>query len=207
MPNTQNENETQKAWYQKGHGKVIAIIAGTLVAVGGAYGATALADGKVYAHYKLHSSDEARGGGHGGKWHRGGRRGGHYGHFANMTDAEIEAKIVRMVKHVAIEIDATENQQVKITALVTAVAKDLKPLRAQMHEAGQEIHDVLLADTIDRDALERVRAERLAEADRVSKNLIVAVADVAEVLTPEQRKVLDKRIKQFPSMRRGWHRQ
>ncbi len=86
------------------------------------------------------------------------------------------------------------------------VAKDLKPVHDRMRAAGKEIHDLLLADTIDRTALESVRAGRLAEAERISKNLVGALADVAEVLSPEQRKVLDERIKHFRSMRRGWHR-
>ena len=122
------------------------------------------------------------------------------------SDAEIEARIERMVKHAAIEIDATQEQQEKITALVTAVAKDLKPVQDRLHATGKELHDLLLANTIDRAALEQLRTERLADAERISKNLVSALADVAEVLSPEQRKLLDERINQFRSMHRGGHR-
>ncbi len=76
----------------------------------------------------------------------------------------------------------------------------------RLRATGKEFHDLLLADTIDRAVLEQLRAERLADAERISKNLISALADVAEVLSPEQRKLLDERIKHFRSMRRGWHR-
>ncbi len=76
----------------------------------------------------------------------------------------------------------------------------------RMRATGKEIHDLLLADTIDRAALETLRAERLADAEQISKNLVSALADVAEVLSPEQRKVLNERIEQFRSMRRGRHR-
>ena len=75
-----------------------------------------------------------------------------------------------------------------------------------MRAAGKEIHDLLLADTIDREALEKLRAERLAEAGRISQNLVNAVVEVAEVLSPEQRKLLDERIREFRSMRGRWHR-
>ena len=75
-----------------------------------------------------------------------------------------------------------------------------------MRATRKEIHDLLLADTIDRTALETLRAERLADAEQISKNLVGALADVAEVLSPEQRKVLNERIEQFRSLRRGWHR-
>ena len=70
------------------------------------------------------------------------------------------------------------------TALITAVAKDLKPVHDRLRTTKKEIHDLLLADTIDRTALEKLRAERLAEAELISKNLINALADVAEVLSP-----------------------
>ncbi len=194
-----NTSTPHKGWFQKGNRKVIALATGTVLVISSAFGIQALADSKTYAHMQLYASDI-------GGWHRDGWRGGHHGRFSEMSDAEVEAKIERMVKHVAIEIDATAEQQEKITTLVTTVAKDLKPVHEQMRAAGKEIHDLLMADSIDRAALEKVRADRLAEADRISKNLVNAVADVAEVLTAEQRNVLDERIKQFRSMGKGWHR-
>ena len=198
-----NQDNNKPGWFQQGNRKAIALITGTAVVVGGAFGVNALAQTKTYEHFKLYASSEGGGWGHGWGHGRKGGRMGHHGGFSKMSDEEIEAKITRMVKHVAIEIDATTDQQEKITVLVTAVAKDIKPLRDQMHAAGKEIHDILSADTIDRVALEKIRSERLAEADRISKNLVNAVADVAEILTVEQRKVLDERIQEFKSMRHG----
>lgn len=183
--------------------KVITIAAISAVAVGGAFGVQALANSKAGAHIMLASD--------GGSWHGGWHR-GHHGRFANMTDAEIEKKISRIIKHVAIEIEATPDQQEKLTKLFVAVAKDVKPMRGQMRESGRKIHDLLLADKIDRKALEQIRAARLADAERMSKTIVEAVVEAAEVLSPEQRKVLDERIQQFKSMRRGhgwgrgWHR-
>ena len=79
-------------------------------------------------------------------------------------------------------------------------------MQDRLHATGKELHDLLLANTIDRAALEQLRTERLADAERISKNLVSALADVAEVLSPEQRKLLDERINQFRSMHRGGHR-
>jgi len=193
------ESTPQKGWFQKGNRKVIALATGTVIVISSAFGVQAFADSKTYAHMQLYAGDN-------GGWQRDGWRGGHHGRFSEMSDAEIEARIERMVKHVAIEIDATAEQQEKITTLVNMVAKDLKPVHDRMRATGKEIHDLLLADTIDRSALETLRAERLADAERISKNLVSALADVAEVLSPEQRKVLDERINQFRSMHRGRHR-
>ena len=180
-------------WFRKGNRKVIALATGIAIAIGGILGVQAFANSNAYGHMKLYA-------GYNGGWH-----GGHHKGFADISDADIKAKIERIVKHAAIEIDATQEQQEKITALVTAVAKDLKPVHDQMRATGKEIHDLLLADTIDRTALETLRAARLADAERISKDLVSALADVAEILSLEQRKVLDERIKQFRSMRRGGH--
>ncbi len=180
-------------WFRKGNRKVIALATGIAIAIGGILGVQAFANSNAYGHMKLYA-------GYNGGWH-----GGHHKGFADISDADIKAKIERIVKHAAIEIDATQEQQEKITALVTAVAKDLKPVHDQMRATGKEIHDLLLADTIDRTALETLRAARLADAERISKDLVSALADVAEILSLEQRKVLDERIKQFRSMRSGGH--
>ena len=179
--------------------RVMAIVVGTALVVGGAYSVQAFTGSKTYSHLKLAVTEDS--GFHKAHW-----RGNHKGRFAEMTEEEINKKVSRLVKHVAIEIDATKEQSDKITALVTAVAMDMKPISEQMREAGQQVHEILLSTDVDRTALEKIRLERVAEADRISKTLVNTVADVAEILSPEQRKVLDKRIKEFRSMRKGWHR-
>jgi len=180
----------QKGWYQKGNRKVIALATGTVIVIGSAFGVQAFADSKTYGHMKLYASNFG---------------GGHHKRFADLSDADIEAKIERVVKHAAIEIDATQAQQDKIVALAMAVAKDMKPVHGRMRATGKEIQELLLADTIDRSALERLRAERLADAEQISKDLVSALADVAEILSLEQRKVLNERIEQFRSRHRGGH--
>jgi len=188
------QSTARNSWFQKGNRKVIALATGLAIAMGGFFGVQAFADSKTYSHMKMYAS------------YNGGWSGGHHKRFADMSDADIGARIERLVKHVAIEIDATQEQQKQIVALATAVAKDLKPVHDRMRATGKELHKLLLANTIDRAALERLRTERLADAERISKNLASALADVAEVLSPEQRKMLDERISQFRSMQWGRHR-
>lgn len=191
MTDKQTKTESQVP-AKKSRRKMIAIAAVSAVAVGGAFGVQALANSKTGEHMMLLARD-------GGGWHR-----ARYGRFANMTDAEIEKKIDRVVKHVAIEIEATPDQQEKLTKIFVAVAKDVKPMRSQMRDSARQIHDLLLADKVDREALEKIRSARLADAERMSKTVVNAIAEAAEILSPEQRKVLDERIQQFKSMRRGW---
>lgn len=188
------QEKPDNGWMRLTNRRAIAFATAGLVVLGSGFGLQAFADSKTYAHMKQFAASEYHGM-HGGRW-------GRHGRFADMSDEEIDAQIERVVKHVAIEIDATGEQTEKITNLLSAVAKDLKPLRADLLATRQQFHELLFADSIDRQALEELRAKRLEEFDRASKDLVDALADVAEVLTVEQRKVLDERIEQFRDMHR-----
>ena len=177
-----DEQDSKKTdWILKGNRRAIALIVGTVLTVGSVIGVQAFASSDTYQHMQLAS-------GYKSSWHGDSHKG-----FSEYSDAEIEDRIERIVKHVAIEIDATPEQQEKIVALVATTAKDLKPVHARTR-------------AVDRAALEKLRAERLADAEKVSKDLIDTVANVADLLTLEQRKVLEERIQQFHNMRRRWHR-
>jgi Spy/CpxP family protein refolding chaperone len=118
-----------------------------------------------------------------------------------MTDAEIEDRVTRMVRHLSIEIDATPEQEARLIEVATGAAGELRPVKERMKATRSELQQLLTADRIDREALEALRAARLADADRISKTLVAAVADLAEVLTPEQRETVQRMIRE----RRGRH--
>jgi protein CpxP len=124
-----------------------------------------------------------------GAWAHG-RRGGR----GPADPAQMEERLDRMLKHVYVEIDATPEQQQKIDPLVKQAAEELRPLRAKVREARREGLRLFSAETIDRGAIERLREEQMASADAASKRFTQALADVAEVLTPEQRKTLAARF-------------
>jgi protein CpxP len=118
--------------------------------------------------------------------------------------AKLDQHIERMTRHFAIEVDATVEQQAKLAVIAKAAAQDLLPLREQAQRARQESLDLLAAPTVDRAAIERLRASHIALAEQASKRLAQAIADAADVLTPEQRKALAERISQGPWSH--WHR-
>lgn len=125
-------------------------------------------------------------------WAHGGGHGGHRGGF--MSGPMDEERIERMVKHMAVEVDATPEQQAKLTEIARAAAKDLRPLREKSRDARRAGMKLLAAPTIDRAAIERLRAEQIQAADAASKRLTQALADTAEVLTPAQRQKLAERF-------------
>ena len=119
-----------------------------------------------------------------------GRRGGR----GPIDPAQMEERLDRMLKHAYVEIDATEAQKQKIDPIVKQAAKELQPLRAKVREARRQGIQLLSADTIDRGAIERLRVEQITSADAASRRFTQALADVAEVLTPEQRRTLAARF-------------
>jgi Spy/CpxP family protein refolding chaperone len=130
-------------------------------------------------------------------WHRGGMFGG------QMTPAQIDDRIDRMTKHMAIELDATTDQQVKIASVAKAAVADLRPLREKALAARSQAITLLTAPTIDRTAIERLRAEQIGLAETASKRIAQALADTAEVLNPEQRKKIADWAAYGPLAR--WH--
>lgn len=129
-------------------------------------------------------------------------RGRGEGHEA-FDPARVEQHLDRMLKHMYVEIDATDAQKQKIDPIVKQAAKDLQPLRAQVREARREGMKLLSADTIDRGAIERLRTQQIAAADAASKRFTQALTDVAEVLTPPQRRTLAQRFEHRRGRGRG----
>jgi Spy/CpxP family protein refolding chaperone len=117
----------------------------------------------------------------------GGRRwqGFRHGHGpGGMHDPE------RIGEHAALLVrlvDASDAQQASVQAIVTQAARDLEGVAARHRENKDAWRALLDGAAVDRAALERLRASELVLADEASRRLATALADAAEVLTPEQR--------------------
>ena len=135
-----------------------------------------------------------------GRWHHGGFMGG------EMDPAAVEQRVDRALRHLAIEIDATPEQQEKLRAIVNAAVSDLLPMRDRARAARQQARELLTQPTVDRAAIETFRAEHMAHWDAVTRRVAQALADAAEVLTPEQRGKIDELLPSggyWHSWRRG----
>ncbi len=121
---------------------------------------------------------------HGGSDHGFFRHGAH-GHGGHALGEE---HIARGVRHLLEEADASDAQTEAVTAIVTAAAADLRALHDAQTGHREAFGAALLA--ADRAALEVQRAEALAALEGASERVVAALADAAEVLTPEQRQRL-----------------
>jgi protein CpxP len=122
----------------------------------------------------------------------GGWRGGFM--HGPMDPAAMEAHLDRMVQHLSIEIGATDAQKQQLEPIVKAAARDVMSLRGQMREDRRQALAVLTSDPIDRTALEAIRVQHVQRTDQISKRVTQALADVANVLTSEQRRQLADRV-------------
>lgn len=145
-------------------------------------------------------------GGYVGKTFAHGPFGGGMGMGGTVDPARVDAQVERMIKHFAVEVDATPAQREKLTAIARAAAKDLLPMRDKLHSARTQAAGLIGAQSVDRAGIEKLRAEQIALADTASKRVTQAMADAAEVLTPAQRQKIAEHMKQRGERRPFWHR-
>ena len=118
----------------------------------------------------------------------------HMGRHHGPINPETAAKhIDGMVSHLL--KDGTPEQRAKVSAIAKDALSDLMPLHEQHRAARAKGLQILTQPTIDRAALEQVRADELRLAEQVSKRVTQAIADAAEVLNPEQRLKLAEHLK------------
>jgi Spy/CpxP family protein refolding chaperone len=140
----------------------------------------------------------------GGGFMGGGMMGGPFDR--GIDPARAEGRADRMIRHLAIEIDASAEQQDKLRAIAKAAVKDLLPMREKAQAARERAHSLLTQPTVDRAAIEAFRTEQIARADEASRRIAKALGDAAEVLTPEQRRKIDEHVQWRRSHWRPWHR-
>ena len=140
--------------------------------------------------------------GHG--WHGSGFwHGGPFG--GGFDPARAEERADRMIRHISVEVDATAEQQEKLRGIVKNAVKDMFPMREKIFAARQQARDLLFGQSVDRAGIEKLRSEQIGTVDALSKRFTQALADAAEVLTPEQRRKLEGLLPPVGGWR-GWWR-
>lgn len=123
-----------------------------------------------------------------------------------LDPAQAEDRADRLVRHLAIEIDATPQQQERLRAIAKAAVKDLFPMRETAQANRERVRTLLTQTPVDRTEIEAFRVEQMALADAASKRIAQALADAAEELTPEQRRKIDDHFTARRNFWRFWHR-
>ena len=120
-----------------------------------------------------------------------GRGGAHHG---PIDPAQLEERLDRMLKHLYVEINATEEQKQRLDPIVRNAVKELGPLRRDLHAARREAIGLLGQEKVDAAALEALRAKQVQLTDGASRTVTRALVEAAEVLNPAQRKQLAARF-------------
>jgi len=128
-----------------------------------------------------HGHAHAQGFGHGGHGFMG------RGFGADMDPAAMGKRLDAMVSFALADIDATDDQKSRISAIAKQAATDLAPMRKLHQEARQKSMALLTQPTIDRAQLEALRVQQMQLGDTVSRRMVQAIADAAEVLNADQR--------------------
>jgi Spy/CpxP family protein refolding chaperone len=123
-----------------------------------------------------------------------GHRGGHHHGGKQMDPAARADRMERMVKRMFSSVKASEEQQTRAGAIVRQALADLQPIQAQRREGRKAAIELLSRPALDRGAIEAQRVEQARLAEIASKRMTRAFTDLAEVLTPEQRVELAKRM-------------
>lgn len=117
--------------------------------------------------------------------------GPHCGHHGGPPTAESVREHLNFVTDRALDhVDATDEQYSSVDAILDQAAPEIAGYASQ----GQELHgrfaSALAADPTNRQALEALRVEGLALADKASTAALDDLVKLASVLSPEQRQKL-----------------
>jgi Spy/CpxP family protein refolding chaperone len=128
-----------------------------------------------------------------------GRGGGH-----DIEDIKSHAE--HFVDRALDQLDATEEQSAAVQLIVMATIDDLQNARGDAKQGREEFRGLITADSIDREAFEQVRLSHMKRADEMSRIVADGLADIMDVLTPEQRQALEAHFDEHHGRHggRGW---
>lgn len=115
--------------------------------------------------------------------HSGKDRGGHSEWGGHKKGPFSEKKIDFMLY----KLDATPEQREKVMSIMAAAREDMQAMRESEKGGREAFMAALTKPTVDRQELETLRKSHLAAFEKSSERMVQAMADAAEVLTPEQR--------------------
>jgi periplasmic protein CpxP/Spy len=117
-----------------------------------------------------------------------------WGRHGALDPQEQARRLAWRIGRLVDDVGGTQDQKDRLVAIATAALADLRPLREQARQARLRGLELLAAPLIDRAALEQQRVAQMQAADARSRRILQAMADAAEVLTPQQRAKATQRM-------------
>lgn len=113
--------------------------------------------------------------------------------------AEIVAHVSNMLQLIQGSAEPTSAQKSKLSAIIQQANADLMPMQAKVRDSHAKMFSLLTQPTIDRSAVEAARMVQIDTTLQMSKRSTQFVVDVAEVLTPDQRKAIAEHMSHHES--------
>ncbi len=114
-----------------------------------------------------------------------------------------ERMLERRTSHMLDAVEATPAQRSAIVGIAKAAWKDIKPMRDQQRASREKGRELMFAATIDRTAIEQLRAAQSKLHDAMGQRKLAGMLDAMQALTPEQRAKLASGKRQHRGMS-GW---
>lgn len=118
-------------------------------------------------------------------------------HRGDHSPEEIRERTGLMVSWVLSTVDATDEQQARVSDILDRTMVALAPLHDGREADRAALVAALTGPSVDRATLEELRAEKVADMNAASEELLQSIADVADVLTQEQRIELAEMAERF----------
>lgn len=111
-------------------------------------------------------------------------------HHGPISRADAQAHVEQMLA----DIGVNPAQKAQVDALLQPLLTDFGAMHDQMRDTHEQLLQLLTADPLDRDAIEALRVAHIQAMDKASQKIAQAAGDIAQVLTPAQRKTLAANI-------------
>jgi len=104
----------------------------------------------------------------------------------------------RIVARTLDSVGASADQEAKIHDIIAARFEAIAPKPGDREAMRKRAIELLAAPTIDRAAVEKLRADAVADFDAKSKAVVGGLLEIADQLTPEQRSKLADQLAHLP---------